>query len=213
MAIIFQSLACLLGAYLLGSIPTSVWAGKWFFGIDVREHGSGNAGATNVYRVLGARTAIPVMIIDVLKAVIAVNLAAFVKGSFQSDEVFRLYQYSLGVAAVLGHVFPVFAGFRGGKGIATLAGTGLVLFPLPMLVCLIIFATVLAITKYVSLGSMLAALSFPLVVAIFMKEPLLSEIIFSILVAIFVPLTHRKNITRLIRGEENKISFKKKQLQ
>jgi acyl phosphate:glycerol-3-phosphate acyltransferase len=198
-----------LAAYLFGSIPSSVWAGKWFFGIDVRDHGSGNAGATNAFRVLGAKTASVVMVVDVLKAVAAVSLAGFVKDTFISHEWFRMYQYLLGVAAVLGHVFPVFAGFRGGKGIATLAGTGLVLFPIAVSICLAVFILVFMATRYVSLGSMLAALSFPVIVIFFSGEILISEIVFSLLVAVFVPLTHIKNIKRLVAGTENKIIFRK----
>jgi acyl phosphate:glycerol-3-phosphate acyltransferase len=206
---IFTGILLILLAYLLGSIPTAVWAGKWFFGIDLRDHGSGNAGATNAFRVLGGKTAIVVLLIDMLKGMAAVSLAAIISGSFVSDEWFTVYRFVLGLAALAGHVFPVFAGFRGGKGIATLAGIVILLFPLVMAACLAIFLLVFLSTRYVSLGSVMAALSFPVVLFLTNGDALLPEILFAILVAIFVPLTHIRNIRRLLRGEENKISFHK----
>lgn len=209
MDMIFTGIMLVLMAYLLGSIPTAVWAGKWFFGIDLREHGSGNAGATNAFRVLGGRTAIVVLLIDMLKGMTAVSLAAIISVSFVSEEWYTVYRFVLGFAALMGHVFPVFAGFRGGKGIATLAGIVIVLFPVVMAGCLAIFLLVFLSTRYVSLGSVTAALSFPIILILTTGEVLLSELLFSILVAIFVPVTHIRNIRRLLRGEENKISFRK----
>jgi acyl phosphate:glycerol-3-phosphate acyltransferase len=207
----FLSVAiCIFGAYLLGSVPSAVWAGKWFFGIDVRNHGSGNAGATNVYRVLGPVTAIAVLLVDALKGAVAVSLALFIHHLFPSEEWFIVFQFLLGFLALLGHVFPLFAGFRGGKGIATLAGIIVVLFPGAILICLGIFLVAFLLTRYVSLGSMLAALAFPVVVIWVLADPLLPEVVFSIAVAVFVPLTHLKNIRRLLRGRENKIQFSKK---
>ncbi|MFO7997733.1 MAG: glycerol-3-phosphate 1-O-acyltransferase PlsY [Bacteroidales bacterium] len=200
---------CLAGAYLLGSIPAAVWAGRWFFGVDVREHGSGNAGATNVYRVLGARTAIAVLLIDAAKGAAAVGIGRFAAQGFSSEEWFVVFLFLLGILALLGHVFPLFAGFRGGKGIATLAGIGIVLFPGAIVICLGVFLLVFLFTRYVSLGSILAALAFPVVVTWVGSDPLWPEVVFSILVAIFVPLTHLKNLKRLLRGQENKIAFRK----
>jgi len=197
-------------AYVLGSIPTAVWAGKWFFGIDLRDHGSGNAGATNAFRILGARTAIPVLIIDMLKGMAAVSLSALAASQFGSAEWYTVFRIVLGLAAVLGHVFPVLAGFRGGKGIATLAGVTIVLFPAVVVACLLVFLLVFLSTRYVSLGSMLAALAFPIALWMLPGEVLLPELLFAVTVAVFVPLTHRKNISRLIKGKENKISFKRK---
>lgn len=201
---------CVAGAYLLGSIPTAVWAGKWFFGIDVRDHGSGNAGATNVYRVLGAKTSIVVLLIDALKGAAAVSLGHFVRHFFIVEEWFVVFLFLLGALALAGHVFPLFAGFRGGKGIATLAGIIVVLFPGAILICLGVFLLAFIPTRYVSLGSMLAALAFPVVVIWVLPQPLLPEIVFSLLVAVFVSLTHKKNISRLLKGQENKIRFSKK---
>jgi acyl phosphate:glycerol-3-phosphate acyltransferase len=206
---IFALAGLILLAYLLGSVPTAVWAGKCFYGIDLREHGSGNAGATNAFRVLGKRTALAVLVVDILKGVGAIGLSLFVADLFTDAEWYKVYQYGLGLVALLGHVFPVFAGFRGGKGIATLTGIVIMLFPEAVLICLSAFLVVFIITRYVSLGSVLASLIFPIVVLFISDNPLLAEIIFSFVVAVFVPLTHRKNIKRLIQGNENKISFKK----
>lgn len=200
----------LLMAYLLGSIPSSVWIGKSFYGIDLRDHGSGNAGATNAFRVLGKKTAFLVLLIDVLKGMAAVGLSFLVSGIIVHPEWFKVYQYGLGLCALLGHVFPLFAGFRGGKGIATLTGIIVVLFPAAFLVCFVAFLLVFLLTRYVSLGSILAAVTFGVFVIFFSDGALLSEILFSIIVAVFVPFTHLKNIKRLVKGTENKITFSPK---
>jgi acyl phosphate:glycerol-3-phosphate acyltransferase len=196
-------------AYLLGSLPSAVWAGRWLFGIDLREHGSGNAGATNAFRVLGKKTALGVLFVDILKGMAAIGLSLFVVDMFYEAEWYKVYQYGLGLAALLGHVFPIFAGFRGGKGIATLTGVVIMLFPGSVLICLAVFLVVFSITRYVSLGSITASIVFPVVVIFFSNHPLFAEIVFSVVVAVFVLLTHRKNIKRLIHGNEHKISFKR----
>src|SRR6478735_1084996 len=153
------SIAALILAYLCGSIPTAVWIGRAFYGIDVREYGSGNAGATNTFRVLGKKAGIPVMLLDILKGWTATNLAYVVgvstTGAFHSIA-FTNLQLALGVAAVMGHLFPVFAGFRGGKGIATLFGMILAINLPAALLCVLVFVTVLLVTKYVSLSSICA---------------------------------------------------------
>ncbi len=197
-------------AYLIGSIPTAVWAGKWFFGIDVREHGSGNAGATNALRVLGIKTGIGVLLVDALKGIGAVALSFFVREAFHIEEWFVIYQLLLGGMALLGHVFPLFASFRGGKGIATLAGIVIILFPEAVLFCLGVFLLLFIPSRYVSLGSIGAAIFFPVAVIWIFPTDLMPKIIFSLAVAVFVPLTHKKNIRRLMKGQENKISFRKK---
>ncbi|MBW6498259.1 MAG: glycerol-3-phosphate 1-O-acyltransferase PlsY [Bacteroidales bacterium] len=203
-------LVCLAGAYLLGSIPTAVWIGRRFYGIDVREHGSGNAGATNALRVLGTRTGVIVLLLDALKGVLAVALGWLVKEAFSSPDLFSVFQLLLGLFALLGHVFPLFAGFRGGKGIATLAGIVTILFPGAVLICLLVFAAFFIPSRYVSLGSIAASLAFPVAVIWITGPSTWPEIIFSLMVAVFVPLTHRKNIQRLLKGTENKINFNKK---
>lgn len=197
----------ILLAYLIGSVPTAVWAGKWFYGIDLRDHGSGNAGATNAFRVLGKKTAAAVLLIDMLKGMAAVALSVMADATALSEGWFVVYRFGLGMAALLGHVFPIYAGFRGGKGIATLTGIVVMLFPSVMMICLAVFLMAFLLTRYVSLGSILAALTFPLAMLVMPGTPLLPELIFALVVAVFVPLTHLKNIKRLIRGEENKISF------
>ena len=151
----------LVFAYLIGSIPTAVWVGKWFYKVDVREHGSGNAGATNTIRVLGLKAGIPVLLIDVIKGYVAVLMAP-VLFELGGGEIMSPYLAILTAAlAVVGHTIPVFAGFRGGKGVATLLGVGLGLFPVAAWVAVLIFAVMLIATKYVSLSSITAGVTFP----------------------------------------------------
>lgn len=198
-------------AYLLGAIPSAVWIGQYFYGIDVREYGSGNAGATNTFRVLGKKAGIPVLLIDVFKGWIAVNLA-YISNYEVSSVQFVNLQLVLGVAALLGHIFPVYVGFRGGKGIATLLGIILAVNLYPALIAAGIFLAVLFIFNYVSLGSIISALSFPVIVIIVFKTRVPSLVIFSIAIAILVLITHQKNIERLLRREESKVKlFKKKE--
>lgn len=200
-----------IGAYLLGSIPTAVWVGKAFYGIDVRKHGSGNAGATNTFRVLGVKAGIPVLLFDAFKGWAAVKLAIFVNYFEPGSSQYVNFQIFLGACAVIGHIFPVFAGFRGGKGVATLLGLVIAIQPFPALMALGIFCIVLLISKYVSLSSMTAGLAFPFIVVFFFKIKIISLIVFSIVISILLLLTHRKNILRLINGTENKANiFKKK---
>lgn len=201
----------LLGAYLLGSIPTSVWFGKIFYNIDLREHGSGNAGATNALRVFGNRAGALILVLDALKGFAAVYLSRFFpEASFTSANNVVIYQLILGSMALLGHIFPLFAGFRGGKGIATLVGIVVALFPQAVLICLAVFLLAFLPTRYVSLGSISAAIAFPVAVIFILQSDLIAEIIFSLAVAGFVPLTHHKNIRRLLKGKENKLQFRKK---
>ena len=170
----------LVVAYLLGSVPSAIWVGKRFYGIDVREHGSGNAGATNTFRVLGKKAGIPVLLLDILKGFLAVKLA-YLQTVYLPDNLvpFTNVKLAFGFAAVIGHIFPVFAGFRGGKGIATLLGLVLALHLQAALGALGIFMVVLLVTKYVSLGSMLAGISFPLFIVFVFKTKVPSLIIFS----------------------------------
>ena len=182
----------ILLAYLIGSIPTAVWVGKIFYKTDVREHGSGNAGATNVIRVLGYKAGIPVLLFDVFKGWFAVQLGWIFPHSFQSPETITYVMIALAVAVFLGHVFPVFAGFKGGKGVGTLAGVGIALFPIALLTVLGIFIFILIITRYVSLSSIFGGLSFPFIVVFLCGETNPGLIVLSILVAVFIPLTHLK---------------------
>jgi glycerol-3-phosphate acyltransferase PlsY len=194
----------ILGAYLVGSVPTAVWVGKLFFKLDVRDHGSGNAGATNTIRVLGWKAGLPVFIFDVFKGWLAVMLASlFFTGHLSSDNLVFL-KIGLAAAVVLGHVFPLFAGFRGGKGVATLLGVGVALYPGTVWVVLGVFILVLLLSGYVSLGSITGAMLLPFIDVFIFKQDNIWLIGLSILVAIFIPVTHRKNIKRLLRGEESK---------
>lgn len=192
--------------YLLGSIPSAVWTGKLLYHTDVRDHGSRNAGATNTFRVLGRKTGIFVLIMDILKgwAAIAITEAIF---HLPAHDLFLIFT---GLAAVLGHIFPLMAGFRGGKGIATLAGISIALFPFALLVSLIVFLLVFLLTRYVSLASILASLALPIASYFIAGNDEIQIIILTILIAILVPLTHHKNIRRLIKRTESKISLNKK---
>lgn len=198
-----------LAAYLIGSIPTAVWLGKGIYGIDVREHGSGNAGTTNTIRVLGTRPGLIVFAIDMLKGLLAVCLAHF--ASYEcGTEPFVNLQLLLGVCAVLGHIFPLYAHFKGGKGVATLLGIAIALSPLAALACFGVFVVVLIISKYVSLGSMLGGLTFPIMIIGVLQIRIVSLMVFAVAVGVLLIITHRKNIVRLIHHEENKFSFTKR---
>jgi glycerol-3-phosphate acyltransferase PlsY len=199
----------LLTSYLLGSIPTSVWVGKWFYGKDVRDEGSGNAGATNTLRVLGLRAGIPVVIIDILKGYAGVWVMQFFLPADWSNEVKVYLEIVAGLVAVMGHTLPIFAGFRGGKGVATLYGAGVALYGWAMIIPLLIWLLVIALTRYVSLGSMLAGMSFPFLVVFVFHIFHPGLVALSIIAALFIVWTHRKNIVRLLKGEESKIVFKK----
>jgi acyl phosphate:glycerol-3-phosphate acyltransferase len=196
-------------AYLIGSIPTAVWVSKIFFGFDIREYGSGNSGATNTYRVLGPKWGTFVMVADMVKAIIAVKLAFFLPNSFANDIYLVNMQLGLGLAAVLGHIFPVWAEFRGGKGVACLFGMVLGIQPNVALCCVGVFILVLYLTRWVSLSSILASIAFPIFILVIFNEPEKLYRIFAITVAMLVLLTHQKNIGRLIKGSESKVSILK----
>jgi len=206
---LYSSLGLIL-AYLIGSIPSAVWIGKALYGVDVRDHGSGNAGATNVIRVLGYKAGIPVMLVDVFKGWLAVQVFYLYPGEVLAHDLVIYIKIALAIAAVMGHVFPVFAGFRGGKGVGTLAGIAIALYPLALLIVLGVFILCLATTRYVSLSSILGAILFPFIVIFITGEHNPGLIILALLVAVFIPVTHRKNIRRLLKGEENKFVFRPK---
>ncbi|OIN60473.1 glycerol-3-phosphate 1-O-acyltransferase PlsY [Arsenicibacter rosenii] len=194
-------------AYLLGSIPTAVWYGQAFFGLDIRNYGSGNAGATNTFRVLGKRAGTVVMLVDVMKGFTATILATLLwRYQFIDADDVLTWKLVFGLTAVIGHLFPVFANFKGGKGVASLLGMVLAIHPEMAVVCIGIFLLVVIASQYVSLGSLLAALAFPvlLLLRIFgeKESPLL--IAFGFVVFLIVALTHQKNIGRLLRGQENR---------
>lgn len=197
-------------AYLLGSIPTAVWVGRAKYGIDVREHGSKNAGATNTFRVLGKKAGITVLSIDVLKGFTASFLPyLFNVGEWQSEKLITV-QILTSILAVVGHVFPVFVGFRGGKGVATSLGVIIGLHPPAAGICIAVFLIVFIISNYVSLGAICAAFTFP--TSIYFIFGITSVWLngFSVLLAALVIIAHRKNIKRLIAGNENKMNLFKR---
>jgi len=209
-------------AYLAGSIPTSIIISKLVRGIDIREHGSGNAGGSNVFRVLGWKYGILVILLDALKGALAVIIVArLYLDSFPFKNItpfddFTLVQIICGVSAVIGHIWTVFAGFRGGKGIATGLGVLIMIVTIDMALALGIFFLVVSFSRYISLGSIAAAVSVPLILII--RENLFGIDIqgyhtvlpFTIVLALLVLYTHRKNIDRIFKGSESKISFLKK---
>ena len=209
MNIIYFIIAFLL-AYLLGSIPTAVWVGKIFHGIDVREHGSGNAGATNVVRVLGWKTGIPVMITDIAKGWLAAYLPVLLNLADAGSAQLINIQILTGLTSIIGHVYPILAGFRGGKGVACTVGVLVALHPFLTLSCISIFLVVLLITGYVSVASMTMGIAFPILLFTLFSTPSIYFKIFSVFIAIAIILTHRKNIKRLFKGEESKF-IKRKQ--
>jgi len=192
----------LILAYLLGSIPSSIWMGRILKGIDLRQHGSGNAGATNAFRVLGKPIGTAVLLLDMAKAFIAVHLSHLQEVIEPQTEAWMILRIGLGLLAVCGHIFPVFAGFRGGKGVACLSGMGLALHPYAALFAMGIYVLVFLISRISALASLIAVLSFPLWVILVFPGDELSLKLFSVLVVLLVLLTHRANISRLIRGEE-----------
>lgn len=195
-------------AYLMGSIPSAVWIGKAFYGIDVREHGSGNAGATNTFRVLGKAAGITVLSMDVLKGLLAIVLLAWLN-PYEAESVAQVnFKLAIGVMAVVGHIFPIFAGFKGGKGVATLLGVVIALHWQAALICIAIFLIIFLTTRYVSLGSMVTAISFPVMFFLFFRPVPLSLIYFSMVIAVLVLITHQKNIERLMRREENRMNIR-----
>jgi len=197
-------------AYLIGSIPTSIWVSKAVFGIDIRQYGSGNPGASNTFRVLGAKWGTFVMIVDILKGLIATSLYILMPFYLQNELARTNFMIVLGLASVIGHIFPIWADFRGGKGVATILGMALAIQPIVAIICMLVFLITLLTTRFVSLSSMLAAVVFMVLILFIFKERETSYRIFAIIVAILMVITHQKNIGRLIHGKENKTSMFKK---
>jgi len=220
----FLLAAIIILSYLIGSIPTSIIVSKAVKGIDIRQHGSGNAGGTNVMRVLGWKHGLFVILLDVLKGILVVVVVArlhYGNMPFQNitpfDD-FTLVQIIAGISAVVGHIWTIFAGFKGGKGIATALGMLLMIITIDMLIAIGVFVIVVTISRYVSLGSLIGSISVPLSLVI--RENVFNVDIqgyhtilpFIIAVSLLVVYTHRKNVIRILDGSENKLSFKKKKL-
>ena len=204
-----KELVLIIVAYLIGSIPTALLVSKRFFGIDIRDYGSGNMGATNTFRVLGSRYGTMVMVFDILKGMAAVMLYNFLPFYINHDLERTNLMLGLGLAAVVGHVFPVFANFRGGKGVATLLGMVLAIQPVIAVSCIGIFVLVLFLTRYVSLSSILAAVALPICVLWIWNENEVLYRVFALIVAVLVIVTHQKNIGRILRGVESRIPILK----
>lgn len=196
-------------AYLLGSVNSAVWVSKRFYGMDIREHGSKNAGATNVLRVLGPKAALPVFAFDIVKGILAVSLYHFVVKGF-SPNLIDAYKILLAACVVLGHIFPVFSGFKGGKGVATILGAAIAIEPIAAGVAFAAFVILFILFRYVSLGSMTGGIAFAVTICFILPSETIIMRTFSVCVALMLLITHRKNIERLLNGTESKISLKKK---
>lgn len=199
-------------AYLIGSINFSVIFSKKMAGFDIREKGSGNAGSTNMLRSVGKKAAAMTLICDILKGVVAILIAMFVAWAFKVENASLLVQIA-GIAVVLGHTFPIFFGFKGGKGVATSLGILIMSNWQIGLICLVFALVLMALTRMVSLGSCAAAVLFP-VLTLFIKDHYIvsqgsSYFVYSVILAVIVLFNHRSNIKRILSGKENKISFKK----
>jgi glycerol-3-phosphate acyltransferase PlsY len=204
-----QEVLIILVAYLLGSLPTSVWVSKYFFHIDIRDYGSGNAGATNTFRVLGKKWGTFVMLGDMLKGLLAVKLALLIPYYNDHELAETSLQIGLGLAAVIGHIYPIWADFRGGKGVATLFGLVLGISPWSALGCSAVFLLVLFLTRFVSLSSILASAAFPVFILVIFNVDNHAYRVFAVGVALLVILTHQKNISRLLKGSESKVPILK----
>lgn len=191
-------------AYFLGSIPTAVWLSRALYGFDIRNHGSGNSGATNTFRVLGKKAGIFVLTVDSLKGWVAVMLPVWIFENPSSPVLFENFRVMCGAASIVGHIFPVFAGFRGGKGVATLLGIATGMQPMGAIICIALFLIILLLTKYVSLGSILSSICYALFILLIQRATHDATIIFALSIPILVILTHTKNIRRLMAGSENR---------
>ena len=205
-----QLLLLFLAAYLIGAIPSSVWFGRIFYKKDVRQFGSGNAGATNTFRVLGKTAGIMVLALDIGKGALAVLLAQFLQNQIDLSNIVY-YQMGLGLSAALGHIYPVYLRFRGGTGVATFFGVALIIFPVAALLCVAAFAVTFAISKFVSLGSILSSLVFMItILTTDVRAEKWPVVLFAVAVPLIIIYTHRQNIRRLINGTESKMSLGKK---
>ena len=196
-------------AYLIGSIPTAVWTGKKWHGLDPREHGSKNAGATNTFRVLGKKSGWFVLIVDITKGILASILPLLIAENY-SDNQLLVFQLTTSFACIIGHVFPIFAQFKGGKGVATSLGIIIGLNPVSAAISLGIFLVVFLLFKYVSLGAIVTSISYPFVSYFIVKEDARIMIIFTVLLGFLIIVSHRKNITRLMNGEESRMNLSRR---
>ena len=206
-----KELLLIILAYLIGSIPTALLISRNFFGVDIRDYGSGNMGATNTYRTLGSRYGTMVMFFDILKGMLAVSLYNFLPYYLHNSNMWDRtnFMIGLGLAAVVGHIFPIYARFRGGKGVATLFGMILAVQPVIAGSCVAVFLLVLYFTRYVSLSSIFAGLSLPVCVLWIWNDDVVLYRVFAVLVAALIILTHQKNISRILNGDESRVPILK----
>ena len=204
-----EELLLITVAYLIGSIPTALIISKRFFNIDIREYGSGNMGATNTFRVLGSRYGTIVMVCDILKGLTAAALYNFLPHYLHNELDRTNLMIGLGLAATFGHIFPVWAQFKGGKGVATLFGMILAIQPLVAISCVAVFLSVLFLTRYVSLSSILAGVALPICVLWIYNEKEVFYRVFAVVVAALVVLMHQKNISRIFKGNESRVPILK----
>jgi len=208
---IFENITLVIFAYLLGSIPSAVWIGRKYFGKDVRDFGSGNAGATNTFRVFGKKAGSIVLVLDILKGILAVNLVYLSSNFEQGSELFINFKMLLGLFAILGHIFPIFAKFKGGKGVATLVGIIFSINPTAALLTIAAFAIFFIAFNYVSLASVISAFLFPFFMYFVVDYKNEVALFYGIVLWIIILITHQKNVQRLLNQEESKmILFKKK---
>ncbi len=204
-----KELLLIIIAYLIGSIPTALIISTKFFGVDIRDYGSGNMGATNTFRVLGSKFGTVVMVFDILKGMLAVGLFYFLPFYIHNEWDRTNLMVGLGLAAVMGHIFPIFAQYKGGKGVATLFGMILAVQPVIALSCVGVFLLVLFLTRYVSLSSIIAGIALPVCVLWIWNDDVVVYRIFAVLVACLIILTHQKNIIKILRGNESRIPILK----
>ena len=210
LSFILKILAMIAVSYLLGAIPTGFIIGKLTKKIDVREFGSGNVGATNVFRVLGIIPGIITLIIDIAKGLICASIIASFFHRGCSDQFYNLFQIIAGTSSIVGHNWTIFLDFKGGKGVATSAGVFLAISPIAILLCIAVWGICALITRYVSLSSIVAAVSLPVFIGVFNFR--IGNLVFGIIAAVFVVIRHKGNIERLLHGTENKIGKKVKNL-
>ena len=202
-----NNVIAVLLAYFIGSIPSAIWVSKWFFGVDVRDYGSNNAGATNTFRVIGRVAGFTVLFFDILKGWVSVKiLTSLILYEPQSSEFINM-QLVVGITAVIGHVFPIYEKFQGGKGVATLMGIILAINFSAAIGCVVIFLLIFIFSSYVSLGAIVAAIFFPIITIFIIRVESISVVYFSIFISILVILTHKPNIYRLLNKDENKMKI------
>lgn len=201
----FNNISAIVLAYLIGSIPSAIWVSKWFFGIDVRDYGSKNAGATNTFRVIGKKAGFPVLFFDILKGWASVTFLSLLSDYEVGSNQHINLQLAVGMAAVFGHVYPIYEKFKGGKGVATLLGIVLAINFNAAGVSFIIFLITYILSQYVSLGAITAAFFFPFITVFVFKATSPTLIYFSVVISFLVIFTHRKNIERLLKRKENKM--------